>query len=104
LGLIGLEEDIAGVGGGFEVFVGDEDVQHLPRQGPGLGAALQTHQGAGHLKPDTGNLTGAALVVQQLCQPLLEGLKMGLDGRLLGGPVEDGIGRRIRQTLTVKIE
>jgi len=55
VGLIGLEKDIAGVGGGFEVLQSDEGIERLPTQGPGLCTALQIDQGAGDLQLAVGN-------------------------------------------------
>ena len=104
LGLIGLEEHVAGIGGGLEVLMGDEDVQHLPSQGPGLGATCQAYQGAGHLQPDIGDLAGAGLMARQVRQALAQGIEVGLEGGLFGGPVEDGIRRRVRQSRVVEIE
>ena len=91
LGLVGLEKDVAGIGGGLKVLVGDEDIQYLPAQGPGLGPPLQADQGAGHLQAGIREFGGGGLRSGKVIQPLPQGLQMRFESRLLGGQVDDGV-------------
>jgi hypothetical protein len=62
LRLIGLKQDIAGVGGKLEEIVRDEVVEGRTADGPGLLAALQADQRARDLEPGVGDACAGAWI------------------------------------------